>query len=291
MGNQTRSEFESISIKLIQTGFVIGVIFLILFFIGEFKSLKFGLINADKFGQFGDIVGGVVGSIWALAGVLLFYAAFKKQIEALENQKLATEAAQSAIELQSNELELQRKELAETRAVFQQQEKTLRIQQYESTFFNLLNLYNTTISNMDLHVFEKKKTKDGSGMVFGKVTQREESSYENIKIEFSGRDFFNKIVGSIHDNTDYDDNTESEKASEIIKEHYQSYDTDFEPYYKTLKQLLIRISKCPYDNKQEYIDILSAQVSSTEITLINMFAKTDLLDDELVELLAEYKIV
>lgn len=61
-------------------------------------------------GQFGDYFGGVIGSIWTLAGVLLYFSALKVQQEQLKAQK----------------------------EEMKQSEKLLSQQQFESTFFGLL---------------------------------------------------------------------------------------------------------------------------------------------------------
>ena len=61
-------------------------------------------------GQVGDFIGGVIGSIWALAGVLLYF---------------------SALRLQQQEMKNQREEMATN-------QKLLDQQLFENTFFNLL---------------------------------------------------------------------------------------------------------------------------------------------------------
>ena len=61
-------------------------------------------------GQVGDFIGGVVGSVWALAGVLLYF---------------------SALRLQQQEMKNQREEMATN-------QKLLDQQLFENTFFNLL---------------------------------------------------------------------------------------------------------------------------------------------------------
>lgn len=71
-------------------------------------------IKADKVGQLGDFVGGIAGSIWALAGVILFYLAFQSQKAALDNQRLATQASIDALKLQTQEIALQREELTKS---------------------------------------------------------------------------------------------------------------------------------------------------------------------------------
>lgn len=69
-------------------------------------------IKSDKIGQLGDFVGGIAGSIWALAGVILFYLALQSQKEALNDQKLATQATINAVEKQNDSLKLQIEEIA-----------------------------------------------------------------------------------------------------------------------------------------------------------------------------------
>ncbi|WP_421948596.1 putative phage abortive infection protein [Phaeodactylibacter xiamenensis] len=69
-------------------------------------------IDLTATGTTGDFIGGVTGSLWSLAGVLLFVLALR---------------------MQSKELSLQIEEMRETKEVFQ-------LQQFEITFFNLLKV-------------------------------------------------------------------------------------------------------------------------------------------------------
>ncbi len=71
-------------------------------------------------GMAGEFLGGTVGSIWALAGVILFFL---------------------ALIYQKRELVLQRMELHESRKIMESQSKTIAIQQFENTFFQLLNFH------------------------------------------------------------------------------------------------------------------------------------------------------
>lgn len=68
----------------------IGLIIFITFMVQLSKeySTTGGTIQLDKTGQVGDFVGGIVGAIWALTGVLLFYATLRLQSRELaENRK------------------------------------------------------------------------------------------------------------------------------------------------------------------------------------------------------------
>lgn len=98
----------------------IGGIILVVFWIRLSNSnIVFWSADIDfgKTGQVGDFIGGLVGSIWALVGVILFYRTLTLQRDALEMQR--------------EELALQREELRKTREVF-------NLQMFENTFFNML---------------------------------------------------------------------------------------------------------------------------------------------------------
>lgn len=76
-------------------------------------------------GQIGDFMGGVIGSIWALAGVLLYF---------------------SALRLQQQEMKSQREEMAAN-------QKLLDQQLFETTFFNLLKVHNTVKENLQANFY------------------------------------------------------------------------------------------------------------------------------------------
>jgi hypothetical protein len=76
----------------------------------------------------GEFFGGAVGSIWSLAGVILFFL---------------------ALIYQRRELELQRQELLETRQILDGQSKTIQIQQFENTFFQLLDFHLTATKRIE----------------------------------------------------------------------------------------------------------------------------------------------
>ena len=84
-------------------------------------------IQSEKVAQLGDFIGGVVGSIWALAGVILFYA---------------------ALTLQRKEFRLQRQELKATRNIFEAQADQLKVQQRENTFFHLIENHRNLVQTL-----------------------------------------------------------------------------------------------------------------------------------------------
>jgi len=87
---KNRIQRSNIDVEKIWIRFLIGLAFFsiligsLIFFVYLIKlttnySLLTGEINIEKTGQFGDFIGGVVGSIWSLTGVLLFFATLRLQ--------------------------------------------------------------------------------------------------------------------------------------------------------------------------------------------------------------------
>lgn len=139
---------EKFSKTLIFIGVSLLVIFIIIF---SYKAILFNFdvpIKTDVFGQFGDIVGGVIGSLWALAGVILFYAGLNEQRKDIKTNKYALEKQIEALGFQKDEMALQREEFILARQVFIEQKEALReqadnfrVQQFESNLYSLLNIY------------------------------------------------------------------------------------------------------------------------------------------------------
>jgi hypothetical protein len=135
---------------------VIGIIALAIYSFKIFQkgySLFTGWDNIDVTvtGLFGDFFGGVVGSLWALAGVFLYFSALKVQQEQLEAQK---------------------KDM-------KQNEKLISQQQFETTFFGLLQT--------------QKELRKG---LYCKVTRitRNRSNYEITSFDVEPSSFFSSIL-------------------------------------------------------------------------------------------------
>lgn len=110
-------------------------------------------VDATKVAQFGDFIGGVVGSLWSLAGVILFYVALTEQRKDIQINRETLETQVLALNQQIEEFRLQTEELSETRKVFQEQSETLKIQRFENTFFQLLSLHHELVDKLNFNHF------------------------------------------------------------------------------------------------------------------------------------------
>jgi hypothetical protein len=78
-------------------------------FLWQDYQLNFSLkIDSEKIAQFGDFIGGVSGSVWALAGVLLFYKALTEQRTDFKNNKKSLDLQAKALLEQIEEVKLNR---------------------------------------------------------------------------------------------------------------------------------------------------------------------------------------
>ena len=113
--------FEKISKYILVLGLCLLLVVAYIFSVGEDLFIINSGIKSDKIGQFGDIIGGVIGSLWTLASILLFYSALKEQRKSLEKQT-------EAIDVQRQELEDNRKELKRSADAQRDSQIALRLQ-------------------------------------------------------------------------------------------------------------------------------------------------------------------
>lgn len=137
-GRQRLSRYEITGYVLIVAGIVILV----------FGTVKFNLMQAAMqehtaqsgtlFGEYGEFIGGIVGSLWALAGVFLFFA---------------------TLTYQKKEFELQRFELHKTQKIFQQQN-------FSTLYISFLNKHNDIINALTAYDINKSPRTGSSFFAF-----------------------------------------------------------------------------------------------------------------------------
>lgn len=127
-------------------------------YISEYTILE-RLNNKDVeiTGQFGDFFGGVIGSLWTLAGVFLYF---------------------SALKVQQKQLKVQKEEM-------KQSEKLLSQQQFESTFFGLLQT-------------QKELKKDLFCKVKIIIPTEHQNDYTFNYVEYDSKLFFHYIIQELH---------------------------------------------------------------------------------------------
>ncbi len=192
-----REKDNEISISLIGLGTVLLIIGL--WFLTYFLLKDLGL---DERGTLGDMFGTVnaLFSGLAFAGIII------------------------TILLQRKELKYQREELKATRKEFVIQNKTLRTQRFENTFFGLINLHNQIVKDID---FEKHDLLSSTSETF------------------IGRDAFQQAFKELRQEL---------KQSEFdiaYKKVYTRHSTDFGHYFRNLYRIIKIIHSTEFVSKEE----------------------------------------
>ena len=261
---------EKNSKVLLWIGLFLFIIGIIVFIYRE--SIGFdSQINATKIAQFGDFIGGVVGSLWSLAGVILFYVALTEQRKDIEINRETLKAQVSALNQQIEEFGLQREELSETRKVFQEQSETLKIQRFENTFFQLLSLHHELVDKLNFNRisnFGKSELLEKRAVLskaFEDLDNKFKRSNHTREVSPTGEFIYKKKsletieiarnrMNEVYKNLYFDD------YKQILSHYFRNVYHIFKFIYTSE---LIQKSK-----KQFYASIVRAQLSSDELYLI-----------------------
>lgn len=225
----------SVSIILIGSAIIIWF-FYFLFFKEDYWNPD-NKINLTSTGLMGDFIGGLVGTLFTLVGIILLFET----------------------------LALQRLELSESRKVFEKQ-------QFENTFFNLLNLYVEVVKGLhysknDL-LFEDKL--------------------------YTGKEFFEiqhkEFYSSFTPKSDIQ-KTRKEATLSYLK-FYTSTKEQTAHYFRTIYRIFRFIENSKFDikDKQQYAKIVRAQLSESECFFLHYNAFTEY-GSKFRELINEYNIV
>lgn len=263
---------EKLSIRLIILGISIFVISVILFLWKDFSFSITQTINAEKFNQFGGFIAGVVGSIWSLASIILFYVTLKEQRKDFENNTRALNLQVRALEKQIEEFELQRNELQETRNIFQEQTITQHKQRFETTFFQLLNFHNLIVSGIDVNIKDEK--------IIGRDCFKH--FYEKLKMASTNRAY-----------RKHDD--DSSKV-DIIEMYYLLFDrdqSDLSHYFRHLYHIIkfVNNSNLSFEEQKNYTNFVRAQLSSYELIMLYYNGLSDYGSEKFKPLIEKFSIL
>jgi len=233
-----------------------GIVFII------FENWAFSnAIDEAKIGQFGDFIGGIIGSLFSLAGVILFYVALKEQRKDININQKNLELQNIALNQQVQEFREQKAELIETRKVYEEQTNLIReqtnlykqqnkelkeqtntakLQQFDSSFFSYLNMF-----------IELKKT---------------------INFKTEGENYFDRVYSELL-KIDTKNKTLIETFTLIQVKYLEVFHTnknELSHYFKTLYRIIILIdsSSLEEERKHQYFKLLRSQLSDSELLIL-----------------------
>lgn len=232
--------------SLIGVGFVIGLLGVVEHFMGSDMNLN----------VIGDYTGGVVASMWSLAGLFIIYVAFLGQKQQILHQKLELKYNQFEVKATRKELEGQKDQMIE-------QNKTLKQQRFESTFFQMVNLHHQIINGVEII--------DGIEKCLGR---------KGFKIAY---DIFRTAV--------FDKHLTYDQIIHIYLNQYTNYQHSFSHYFRNLYRIIKFIDQSDIEDKQQYADILRAQLSPQEMLMIFYNGLTVYGEHKMKPLLEKYEML
>ncbi|MCH7411140.1 putative phage abortive infection protein, partial [Belliella sp. DSM 111904] len=151
----------------------------------------------------------------------------------------------------------QKEELFQSRQLLKKQTETLDKQQFETTFYNMLNLHNDIVNNIDLVITRKVEL------------ENKYNGSKKVKTQKKGRDCFTtfykglKRVYALNGVTN-----ERSKMNSYFWKYYKRHQSDLGHYFRNLYHIYKLIHNSKVDNKKEYASLVRAQLSSHELLML-----------------------
>ncbi|MFC2131796.1 putative phage abortive infection protein [Bacteroidota bacterium] len=244
-----RFSYEKIAFALIWAGLIVIFLAFLTFIFRETHFLGITKESFEILGQFGEYIGGIVGSVWALAGVILFYETLRFQRRELK--------------LQREELQNQREDNMEQTQQYILQNQTLMTRKLEGTFFQLLSLHNSTVDSLILN-FKYHPSLKGSGKAI-------------IQGRYCFNHFYRFYTSTFHDYIDVTGivSTDTEDMRELLNEtfekFYQEFHEDIGHYFRNLFNLGLFVNQSNLYNKKFYFNLIRSMLSNYELVLLFYF--------------------
>jgi len=255
--------YEKVAFAFIWSGLIIIILAIMTIAFRDFNILGINTKSFELLGQFGEYVGGLVGSIWALAGVILFYETLRFQ--------------RTELRLQREELQNQRSEIMEQTRQYIIQNQTLMTRKLEGTFFQLISLHNEIVDSLVLNF------------------QSHPSLSKAVQVPIQGRycfNFFYKYFSQTYsENVDLTGMTTSnhEDAIFLISESFKKFYTEFQEdighYFRNLFNLALYLDKSKMTSKRFYFNLVRSLLSNYELIILFYFCLSE--DGEKMKKLAE----
>ena len=233
-------------------------------------------------GAVGDFFGGILNPTFALIGLFALLATIKMQSKALD---ISSEELVNS----RKELELTRKELFKSANAQQEQSESIKQQNFESTFFNMLDLHNKNIDNISL-VKLAKDEKYSRGIVYGcyEINKYKIDTIIRNKILRTAQRHDNNILKDkenyVFDDKDYNSKKAIDRLVSILirymtnkreinlEQLYEDFHNEYQEiighYFGTIYQILKFINDSDIENKERYSSLFRSQFSKSELQLL-----------------------
>lgn len=248
-------------------------------------------LGTDKLGHFGDFIGGFLGTLLTLIATIYIYQTFNSQKKSIEIQEEQLTNQKEELKSQKQELILQRQLIAQ--------------QQFESTFFNMLNVHRELKNNLEINVISricniifnresKKPSMKGPFLSPTTISEIDDfdgvnvfklirldfeilyNSFKNLNTIEGSQIFSNKIIKDIIqqellNNEEILNGNEIEVIKKIFWIIFHNYRNILSHYFRNVYHILKFIRENEIQNNvnyQKYADIFQSQLNEDEQFLL-----------------------
>ncbi|HIF50484.1 MAG TPA: hypothetical protein EYQ42_02955 [Thiotrichaceae bacterium] len=185
------------------------------------------ITDHSRWGEFGDYIGGVLNPVFGFFGLF---------------------ALLLTISIQVKELQLTRKELRNSSKALESQNETLKLQNFENSFFQMLRLHNDIVNSID---FVR-----GGG--------------NRAVVTTSGRDCFPVMVQRLSNalKPNKENIEDLETVINIYEKFYEEHQVELGHYFRYLYNIFKFIKNSEIENKRFYSNLVRAQISNHEGIII-----------------------
>lgn len=204
---------------------------------------------SSKLGALGDFVGGLLNPVFAFLGFIFLLVTIRIQSKELKTSR--------------EEMEMTRTELARSADSQKEQSNSIKLQNFENTFFNLLSLHNDIVKNIHYNKYLAFITlKDRTKIRFQEIDSRPNTEY------IEGREALKDIVQKI-DTLCKQESSKTRVFNGIYDSCHNASQAYIGHYFGNIYQILKFISTDKNtSDKKKYANLFRAQFSSSELKLL-----------------------
>jgi hypothetical protein len=209
-----------------------------------------GGFSLSGLSELGSYLQGSVASIWSLAGLLFIYATFLAQREQMARQE--TELADQRKQFEAERID-QQKQIESQRQQFEAQQESIKHQNFESSFFEMLSLQNQIVSQL--------RGRD-------EANNKEVVGRECFEVWYN---VFRRDLRAVTMRPDGANDESQATASARYLIFYQPKQGMLGHYFRNLYHVFRFIadnSDLPKERKNEYASLVRAQLSAYELALL-----------------------
>ena len=252
--NDTDNNFEKFIKGVIPFIVLIGIFLIVIYYL-KFKGPEF-LNKPELWGSLGDFIGGILNPIISFCTLMIAYAVWK----------------------------LQKEEMTDTKKALEDQAKTSEQHRREQRFFDLLNLYNETVTNLVYEIYGK----DGVTRITGKsaitfAIHRIPNRIRLISNIFKNSPEGIQVINHVKSNQSYSDDLAKQDWNEIV--------AVFLPYFKVTISILQEIKNTLKDDHNRYAGIFRNQITPSEACLLGLYLCFTENNDKDVSIIKEYQFL